>query len=95
MRLHRLFREKQPLADLAVHETVRDELQDLDLPRRRFLLELAQRRWREGNHRAAATRAATRGSRLESAAVIAIPVQDLLTLGGVHKGGIGLAVMPL
>ena len=38
MRLDRLLREEEALADLAVHEPVRDELQDLDLAHRRFLL---------------------------------------------------------
>ena len=41
VRLHRLLGEEESLADLAVHEPVGDELQDLDLPRRRLLLELA------------------------------------------------------
>ncbi|MBM2822748.1 MAG: hypothetical protein HW413_1494 [Thermoleophilia bacterium] len=36
------------------------------------------------------TRAASRRSRFESTAVVAIPVQNLLTLSGVHASGIGL-----
>jgi len=41
MRLDRLFREEEALADLAVHETVADELQNLDLARRGILTDLA------------------------------------------------------
>jgi hypothetical protein len=33
--LDRLFGEKQPLADVSIDETVRDELEYLDLSRRR------------------------------------------------------------
>ncbi len=40
MRLDRLLREEELLADLPVDETVGDELEDLDLARRRLLLEL-------------------------------------------------------
>ena len=35
VRLHGLFREEEPLADLSVDETVRDELEDFDLARGR------------------------------------------------------------
>ena len=42
VRLHRLLRQEEPGADLAVHEAVRDQLQNLDLPHRRLLLELAE-----------------------------------------------------
>jgi len=34
MRLDCLFREEETLSDLAVDETVRDELEHFDLPRR-------------------------------------------------------------
>ena len=40
VRLDGLLREEEPLADLAVDESVGDELEDLDLARRRLLLEL-------------------------------------------------------
>jgi hypothetical protein len=36
-----------------------------------------------------AARTAARGSRLEAAAVVAIPVQDLLALSGIHASPIG------
>ncbi len=37
---HRLLREEEPDTDLAVHETVRDELEHLELARGRLLFEL-------------------------------------------------------
>ena len=43
MRLHGFLREEEPVADLAVRESVRDELKHLDLTRGRLLLELAER----------------------------------------------------
>ena len=90
MGLDGLFREEEPLTDFAVHEAVGDELEDLDLTRGRLLLQLTQdRRRREGDHGARAVRVPTCRSRLESAAVIAVSVQDLLTLRGVHAMRIG------
>ena len=44
VRLDRLLGEEEPLPDLAVHEAVRDQLEDLDLAHGRLLLELAERR---------------------------------------------------
>jgi hypothetical protein len=41
--LHRLLREEEPVTDLAVHEAVRDQLENLDLPRRGLLLQLLER----------------------------------------------------
>jgi len=85
-----LLRQEEPLSDLAVDEAVGDELEYLDLAGGGLLLELAQRRrWRERDHRAGAFRVATRSSRLESAAVVAVSVQDLSTLRGVHAMRIG------
>jgi hypothetical protein len=91
VRLHRLLGEEESLADLAVDEAVGDELQNLDLTSCRILAHLARRRGREGDDRAAAARAATCGSRLEAATVVAITVQDLPALGGVHEFRIGAA----
>src|SRR6187455_3878177 len=91
MGLHRLLREEEVLSDLAVHEPVRDELQDLDLARGRLLLELPERGGRsERNDRAGALRVPTCGSRLEATAVVSIPVEDLPPLRGVHALRIGL-----
>lgn len=95
VRLDGLFREEEPLADLAVDESVRDELQHLDLARRRLLLELAENRRREGDHGTGAARAASCGGCLEAPAVVPIPAQDLLALCSVHARGIGLGGMPL
>jgi hypothetical protein len=95
VRLHRLLGEEESLADLAVDEAVSDELQDLDLAGGRILAELTLRRWREGNDGATASRAATCRSRLEPAAVVAITVQDLPALCGVHVSGIGAPVTAL
>ena len=95
VRLHRLLRQEELLADLAVDEPVRDELQHFQLARGRLLLELAQRRSCERDHRAGASRRAPSSSRLEPAAVVAIAVEDLLTLSGVHGSDIGVRRMPL
>ena len=43
MALDRLLREEEPLADLAVHEAVGDQLEHLDLAGGRLLAELAER----------------------------------------------------
>ena len=88
MLLDRLFREEKALADLAVHETVRDELEHLDLTHRRLLLELTHRS-DERNHLGVPVRPPCR-SRLETATVVHIAVQDLLALSSVHDPDIGL-----
>jgi hypothetical protein len=92
---HGLFREEEPFADLSVDETVCDELEDLDLACGGILPDLT-RRWRsEWNDRAAASRAASGRSRFEATAVVAVPIQDLFPLSGVHESGIGAADVPL
>jgi hypothetical protein len=93
--LDRLLREEETLADLPVDESVRHELKNLDLPRCRLLADLASRGRREGDHRAVPARTAARSCRLEAAAVVAIPVQDLLALSGIHAPGIGVERVPL
>ena len=96
VRLDRLLREEEALADLTIDESVGDELQDFDFARGRFLLELAEKgRRREGEHGAGGLRVPTCGSRLEATAVIAIPIQDLSPLCGVHAMRIGGAGMAL
>jgi hypothetical protein len=95
VRLHRLLREEEPLADLAVHEAVCDELQNLDLTRGRILSDLPRRRRGERDHGAAASRAAPRRGRFEPPAVIAVPVQDLSALSSVHVFRIGRRAVPL
>ena len=93
--LHRLFREEEPFSDLSVDETVCDELKDFDLACGGILPDLTRRRSGERNDRAAASRAASRRSRFEATAVIAVPIQDLLPLSGIHEFGIGAAHVPL
>ena len=95
MRFHRLFGQEKALTDLAVDETVRDELEHLDLAGGRILADLARDLRRERNDGSVPASAATRRGRLESAAVVAITVQDLLTLSGVHALGIGAPTVPL
>ena len=87
--LDRLLRQEEPLADLTIDESVRDELKDLDLAGCRILADLSGRRRRERDDRAAPARAAPSGGRLEAAAVVSISVEDLPTLGRVHESGIG------
>ena len=77
------------LSDLTIHEPVGDKLEHLDLTRGRILSELAVDLRSEGDDRSMSARTPSRGSRLEASAVIAITVQDLLPLSGVHEAGIG------
>ena len=87
--LDRLLREEEALTDLAIHETVGDELKNLDLPRGRVLPRLPLRRRAERDDRTVPAGAAASRGRLESAAVVAVAVEDLLALGSVHVSGIG------
>jgi hypothetical protein len=93
--LHRLLGEEEPLADLSVDEAVCDELKYLDLASGRILSDLAGGRRREGDHGAAAAGAATRSRGFEPPAVVAISVEDLLALSGVHEFRIGARPVPL
>ena len=95
VRLDGLLREEEPLADLAVHEPVGDELENLDLARGRILSELPRRRRSERDHGAAARRAAPRSGGFEPPAVIAVAIQDLTALSSVHVSGIGASAVPL
>jgi hypothetical protein len=89
VRLDRLLREEETLADLPIDESVRDELKNLDLARSRVLSDFARGRRGEWDDRAVATRATSRRSRFESTAVVAVAVEDLLALGSVHASAIG------
>src|SRR5437763_315005 len=94
VRLDRLLREEEADADLAVHEAVRDQLEDLDLAGGRLLLELLERP-AERDYLCASPAAPLR-HRVEAAAVVHVAGQDLLALGSVHGNrGIGLARPPL
>ena len=95
VRLHGLFREEEALADLAVDETVRDELKHLDLARGRILADLTRRGWREGDDCPSPARATASRSRLKTSTVVAIPVQDLSALSSVHVPGIGAGCVAL
>jgi len=95
VRLDRLLGEEETFADLTIDETVGDELENLDLPRGRILTDLTRRRRGEWDNRPMPARATPRRGRLESAAVVAIPVQDLFTLSGVHVSGIGARTVAL
>ena len=95
MRLDRLFREEEPLADLTVHEPVGDELENLDLARSGILTDFTRRRWAEWDDGSVPPRAPAGRSRLEPAAVVAIAIEDLLALGSVHASGIGVPASPL
>ena len=91
----RFLRKEQPLADLAIDQSVGNKLQYLDLTCRGLLFELPERRRRERDHRSGAPRAAPCCGRLETATVVAVAAQNLFALGGVHAAGIGLTGVPL
>ena len=57
--LHRLLAEEEPRSDLAVDQTVRDQLQHLDLPGRRLLPHLGNRRGERDDFAAGDAAAAT------------------------------------
>jgi hypothetical protein len=86
--LHSLFREEEPLADLPVDEPVGNELKHFELAARRLLLELLHRAC-ERNYLSAAVASALLCDRLETARMVAVAVQDLVTLGSVHDWAIG------
>ncbi len=89
MALHRLLGEEQPVADLAVHESLGDELKHLDLTRRGRMFRLwcdARRELDELRNRRPSGR-----YRLKSTGMRPVTGQDLLTLCCVHVGFIGRA----
>jgi hypothetical protein len=88
MGFHRLFREEEAVADLPVDEALRDQLEDLDLPGGRLLLELLERRG-EGNDLAGAARRPPLGDRLEAPRMVHVSRQDLFPLCSVHEPDIG------
>ena len=87
MRLDRLLRQEERLPDLAIHETLGDQLEHLDLARRRLLLELPQGRRERDDLR---IRPSTPSGRLlEAAGMVDVPTEDFLALGRVHELAIG------
>ena len=94
VRLHRFLGQEELLADLAVHEPVGDELQHLDLPPRRLLLELAKRALQR-DHVSAAGTTTPRRDFLEAARMRQVTAEDLLALSGIHARSIGVCSYPL
>ena len=85
--LDRLLREEEPNTDLAVHEAVRDQLQHLDLPGRRLLLQLLEGRLERDDF--SHDGLAPGRDRLEPGAVLPVAGEDLVALSSVHESGIG------
>src|SRR5579862_2690291 len=94
MRLDRLLREEELLTDLPVHQAVGDELQHLDLARRRLLLELAERALKR-NHVGTAGTTTPRRNFLEAARMRQVTAEDLLALSCIHDPCIGRLSRPL
>ena len=94
VRLDRFLRQEQLLSDLPVDQAVGDELQHLDLPRRRLLLELAKRVLKRDDVGPAGT-ATPRRNFLETARMRQVPTEDLLALSSIHDPCIGASTMPL
>jgi hypothetical protein len=82
--LDRLLREEEALADLAVDETVGDELEHLDLAHGRLLLELARRRLERDHLGALVAPVPARGYLVEATRVVQVPAKDVLALGRIH-----------
>ncbi len=89
-----LLAEEEPHPDLAVDETVGNELEHFDLPHRRLLLELLQGAV-ERNYLAIAVPAARRRDLLEAPGMVHIAGQDLFALSCVHGPSIGAPGPPL
>lgn len=82
VRFHGFLGQEEPLADLAIHEAVRDQLEHLELSPGRLLLELLERACERDD--LGAVRTSPRRDRLEAARMVAIPVQDVVPLSSVH-----------
>src|SRR4051794_17808153 len=93
VRLDRLLGQEQPLADLAVHEAVGDELEHLDLPHRRLLLQLPKRALERDDLCGCAVPSPGR-DRVEAARMAGVAVEDLFALCCVHGLGIGGSLEP-
>jgi hypothetical protein len=83
--LDRFLGKEEPNPDLAIHETVGDELEDFDLTRRRLLLELRQRSL-ELDH--LGDRVTASSDRFEPGRVLGVPRHDGVALCRVHGVGI-------
>lgn len=76
------------MADLAVDEALRDQLEDFDLPGCRLLLELLEGS-REGDDLARAAGRPPLSDSLEAPRVVHVATEDLFALSSVHGPGIG------
>jgi len=81
--LHRLLRQEEAMADLAVDEAFRDQLENFDLARGRLLLELPERSG-ERDHFGVPL-APLGGHLVEATRVVHVSGQDLFALCGVHS----------
>ena len=88
MALDRLLGEEEPDADLAVHETVGNQLENLHLTGGRLLLQLLQRWGLERDHLCHAG-IPTSGHGFEPSRVLGVPRKDLVALCSVHNPAIG------
>ena len=86
MAFNRLLAEEESLADLTVDETVRDQLEDLLLARRRLVAGLGLDGL-EVDH--LGDRVTARGDRLEPRGMLAVAGEDGVALGSVHCLPIG------
>ena len=94
VRFDRLFREEEAVADLAIDQALRDQLEYLDLTRRRLLLELPEGSC-ERNHLGVAL-ASLRSHLVETTRMVDVTGQDLFALCSVHDNpGIGQPCAPL
>ena len=82
MALHRLFREEEAVADLAVDQALRDQLEYLDLAGSGLLLELSKGRG-EGNDLRIAL-STPGGHCVKTTRVVHITGQDLFSLCSIH-----------
>ena len=80
--LHRLFREEEAVADLAVDEPFRDQLQYFDFAGSGLLLELPEGS-RERNHLRVAL-SSPRGHCVKTTRVVDVTGQDLFSLCSIH-----------
>jgi len=76
------------MADFAVDEALRDQLEDFDLTGGRLLLELLEGS-REGDDLACTTRRTPLGNRLEAPRMVHVTTEDLFALSSVHESPIG------
>src|ERR1700693_908096 len=93
VRLHRLLTQEEAMADLAVHQGLRDQLQHFDLTGRRLLFELPQGGCERNHLRVALT--ALRSHLVETTRMVYVAGQDFFALCSVHDPpGIGQPRIP-